>query len=399
MGDGRIDGMPGRLGLYAPVLSAARDVLDRLDPDDVPAPLRRAAASSGRRLPPPFAAAVLRALDADEWLRGEVLGAWDDRQAGAGAAGEASDLFLRRPPGWEERIEALDQAADDRDAERRIAGMERERLRLRARIADLEKEVDEARAAAGRARQEADARVGEALARLRRDVSSLRSRVRDSERERDQFAARAAETETYLEEADRRIDALREARSRLPVAAPEAPRTVVGRGDPLASARTLDGIVAALAVPVAEGGEEAPVPPPTLPLAVRPDDSAALDWLLRVERAVLLLIDGYNVAHGLVGEPDADTRRRVEAEAGRLRRLAAGPLSVVVFWDSAVEESSGRIGGIEVRYVPSADEAIIAAARSSSLPTVVVTSDRRVREACEGAGAVGLWAEAWTGRR
>lgn len=399
MGDGTIDGVPGRLGLYGPLLSAAREVLGRLDPDDVPAPLRRAAASSGRRLPPPLAAAVLRAIDADEWLRSEVLEAWDGGRAGAGAAGEASDLFLRRPPGWEERIEALDRAAAGRDAERRIAGMERERLRLQARLAALEKEVEEARAAAGRARGEAEARAEEILARLRRDVSSLRSRVRESERERDRLAARAVEAEERLEEAGRRIDALREARQRPPSVAPDAPRTVVGRGDPLATAQTLDGIVAALAAPVEEAGEETPAPPLTLPPSVRPDDASALDWLLGVERAVLLLVDGYNVAHALAGEPDADTRRRVEAEAARLRRLAAGPLSVVVFWDSALDESSERIGGVDVRYVPSADEAIIAAARSSSLPAVVVTSDRRVREACERAGAVGLWAEAWTGGR
>jgi len=394
--DDEPDGVPGRPDLYGPALAAARRVLRRLDAVDVPAPLRRVAASSDPRLPPPLAAALLRALDRDDWLRAEVLAVW---QAGGDPAAEASDLLLRRPPGWEERIRLIAETGERRSGEERTRELERDRERLRARVAELEDEIAACRAQVDDARRETAARAAETVARLRRRLAALRERARVEARERERLATRLEETERRLAEAGRRIDLLREVRDR--PAAPRAGGTdvVVGRGRPLAAARTLDAVVAALAPPAVAGEERPRGERFALPPTVLPDDRGALDWLLGEERAVLLLVDGYNVAHGLAPAPDVDTRRRVEAEAMTLHRVAAGPLTVVVFWDSAVEESTRREGGIEVRFVPSADEAIIAAARDCPQPVVVVSSDRRVREECERAGAVGLWAEAWTGRR
>ena len=68
-------------------------------------------------------------------------------------------------------------------------------------------------------------------------------------------------------------------------------------------------------------------------------------------------------------------------------------MAVVVF-DSSVEEFSAPADRrVRLVFAPSADEWIIETAGPA---TVVVTSDRRVREAAQQSGAIGLWSEALT---
>lgn len=386
--------------LFRPAVDAARRVLRDLDPEDVPPRLRRVADYTDRVLPAPFIRTLLEEVDTNDWLRGKITEQWVAAHGvSADAEATVSEFFLRRPAGWEARITAEIEAASVRTEEKKVDELTREIGRLADHVSRLSAELDDCRRRGSEAASEAGRRGESKAGRLGEVVSGLRRRLAEVEVERDQARQDLTEASGWLAEADRRIDDLRGRLARGRPAPGTSGSVVFGRGRPLAVARALDDLVAALsrAAPV----EEQTLPPVRvgLPSSVRPDDAEAIGWLLSQEGAFLVLVDGYNVAHAHVAAPDADTRRRVEEEAARLRRLADGTLTVVVVWDSAVDGSTHRVGGVEVRYVPSADEAIIATAREATLPVVVVSSDRRVREESEAAGAIGLWARAWTGWR
>jgi hypothetical protein len=63
-------------------------------------------------------------------------------------------------------------------------------------------------------------------------------------------------------------------------------------------------------------------------------------------------------------------------------------------FDSSQLGESFSADDVVVTFVASADEELIKMAQRDSTGMVVITSDRRVREAVEEAGAVGLWSEA-----
>jgi hypothetical protein len=110
---------------------------------------------------------------------------------------------------------------------------------------------------------------------------------------------------------------------------------------------------------------------------------------------VLVAIDGWNVAFQMEEAPDADTQLRVVAGARRLAAGSKGFKRVTVVFDSAVASNQLMQQGVDIRYVPSADEEAIELAGRSKTPVVVITSDRRVREEVERSRGVGLWSEAF----
>ena len=63
-------------------------------------------------------------------------------------------------------------------------------------------------------------------------------------------------------------------------------------------------------------------------------------------------------------------------------------------FDSSQLGESFSADDVAVTFVASADEELIEMANRDGTGLVVITSDRRVREAVEQAGAVGLWSEA-----
>src|SRR5690606_41943831 len=94
------------MDLLRPAAEELRRALRRMDEDEVPAPLRRLAERSARRRPPPILKRALQELDSSEWLRQEVLAEVDLEPA------TPADLFIRRPEGWEERLEGMAAEAD-----------------------------------------------------------------------------------------------------------------------------------------------------------------------------------------------------------------------------------------------------------------------------------------------
>jgi hypothetical protein len=376
--------------LLHPALEAARRALRQIEDEHIPASLKRVAASSSRRLPPPLADTLLRALE-EPWLRRLALEEWSE--AGGDLAETVSRLFLERPDGWE--TDAAEAAARSAEAagHRTIHELEQRNRVLQARVDEL----GELLAAARRAASSPATAAGADPERLLESNRRLRARAEGLEEESGRARTMLAEMETILDEADRRVAELRRRLGRRPSGddRPGNAGITFGTGDPLALARTLDQLNDTLIrVTTHQPGPDEPPPRLALPAGTRPDSEEAVRWLLSVDRPFRLVIDGHNVAHAVASPPDPTVRRRVELAAGRIRRLAEAPSSVTVFWDSRYEETGYRLSGVEIRYVPSADEAAVAMAGPA---VVVVSSDRAVREAAERKGAVTLWSEALVG--
>lgn len=108
-----------------------------------------------------------------------------------------------------------------------------------------------------------------------------------------------------------------------------------------------------------------------------------------------LVVDGYNVAYQLDESrySTPELREQVRDGLSRLRRLAKGPLPVVLVFDS--KEDVAKIPGpVETRFVPVADDEVVRLAAELSGDVIVISTDREVRERAEYNGAIALWSDA-----
>lgn len=379
--------------ILRPAAERLRRVLQRIDSDDVPPTLRPLADTSARRLPPPLLRRALMELDDSEWLRAEILADGELEQ------GTAEELFVVRPDDWEFELERLVAESEDQRREDVRSHAERELAEALSRITLLEEQLRagdrEVASAERRARDRLRAEVESAERGRRRAEVQAREAAQESSR----LASRVERLEAELRSARERIETLRALLEKERRAAtPEPARQPRGwfPDEPLAMADELDRIFAAVRLEVETdvmGDDAPPAAPVELPPGIRPDRGEAVAWLMR--HPLRWMIDGYNVAFQVADEPDAVTRSRIVSSAGRLAALAAPGSMVVVVFDSSVDSSSLPADRrVRVVYAPSADEWIIEHAGAN---TAVVSSDRRVRESAQDAGAHGLWAEAFAG--
>jgi hypothetical protein len=385
--------------LLGPAYAAAHRALGRLEDEDVPAQLRSIrAASKKKSLPRPFRAVLARHLD-EEWLRALAAA---ELTEGDSPADQASRLFLIRPDGWQDEVDrlvALDAERMERiDSESLHAENERlarlldelgERLRQsEERLKSLERQSTN------------DERV-EAL--RRRVETELRART-DAEREIGERDGEIERLKDEIAEADERIGVLRSRVNRAldrGGAAARGDRTF-GRGSPLDIARLLDELMETMRPRPGEEAGAVEASPLELPPGVRPDTADAIEWIRTLERPVMILVDGHNVAHDFGPEPGRTDRDRVVSETARLRRLGDGPISAVVFFDSANDIEAHRNHGVAVRYVPDADAAIEDAVAAARIDCIVISTDKDVRRRAAAHGAVTLWGTAfsdWIARR
>lgn len=395
------------VSLLAHVVVAARSALLDMDARDVPQNLHKIALQTGKKLPPPMARRVLAELDMNEWLRGKVL---DHIEEHGKALDEPSEMFLRRPDGWEDALEERVAAAEASSEQSEID-------ELRARVLALEKELDAARGKMKRAQREAEmARVeSERRATAARSASrsaQAREELEVSRRENAAMSQRLAEMARDLEESQGKLkrvraELLKERRADRP---PDRPpeRSAWAELDALGAARLLDEVSVAFA-PTHEFEE------PTLPLVdavslelpagVSPDEGAAISWLADSPGPYVLLVDGYNVTFLL--DPDgftkAERRDHLTRELARFRKVAVSAPRVVVVFDS---DQPGGVtlepgpGGVEVVFTTaghSADDEVLVRATELGERAVVVSTDRRVREGAQAVGALGLWSQALVG--
>jgi predicted RNA-binding protein with PIN domain len=137
-----------------------------------------------------------------------------------------------------------------------------------------------------------------------------------------------------------------------------------------------------------------------LPAGIAPDAAQAVQWLIDRDQPYTLVVDGYNVLF-LIDPSDFTSgaaRQRLNHGLNRLRRQARSSPRVIVIYDSSLpgEPDVGTAGDVEVRFAAEdrlADEEVVALARASKGPVVVVSTDREVREGSEAVGALPLWSE------
>jgi len=382
--------------LLAEALAAARRALQRMNDKDIPAKLRDIAGRSGR-LPAPFAKRLLAELDASDWLRAEALREIPDPEDPAEES--ASFLFLARPEGWANRVEALVTGRREAVERSEVKRLETELRRAVAKAGRLEQKLDESE----RREQEAAGGIEERLAAMaaaqRRSQAKLKS-VREVLTS--QLSSAADEvTRLSAENADlrKKLEAARSGRGKAAVV-PKPPKIEAAWSldKPNALARHLDDINKALVVSPVKPVKATPVARPKrlsgLPAGVSPDRAEAIVWLLGLKGVVRVAIDGWNAAHLIKSPPVPATRNRIIEAARRLILASAGKRRVTAVFDSSQLGESFSADEVQVMFVASADEELIKMAKRDATGLVVITSDRRVREAVEKAGAVGLWSEA-----
>lgn len=381
--------------LLPEALAAARRALRRMDDKDVPAKLRDIASRSGR-LPAPFSKRLLAELDASDWLRAEARAEIPEPEDEAHET--ASFLFLARPEGWEARIEAL--VGGHREAVERseIKRLETELRRAVAKAGRLEQRLDKAERRVQEAADGIDERLAAAAETNRRSRAKLKS-VREALA--GQLSAAAEEvTRLRAENADLRhkLAVARASRGKAPASRPSRVEAAWSLDRPTALARHLDDLNRALVVAPARPGAATVAATADrrsgLPAGVSPDRAEAVVWLLSIPGMVHIAIDGWNAAHLIESPPTPATRNRVIEAARRLVLVSAGKRRVSAVFDSSQVGESFSADDVVVTFVASADEELIKMARQNPTALVVITSDRRVREAVEEAGAVGLWSEA-----
>lgn len=404
--------MSGFGGIWLTVLSGAidagRSALHELDAKEVPAALARVASSQGGRLPPPLASRLLAEIDKNDWLRDKVADAWD------GADGDASDLFLNRPDGWWIELGTAALAAGAGQEQRRfdelaarLGQVEAKRDTAVKKAAEHKKAVAEAERRAKKAAETTRKSVEERFAASVSDVDEVRRKLADTK-------SLLAELESEHRLLQESFDALRARllkarRDRFDEAGSKRESSFVPR-DPVKLARLLDLQSATL-------GRESGVAPEatrversdlTMAAGVRPDSSDAIRWLVGLDEAVVVLVDGYN-AQFHIDDKDftsGGARRRLVDALKRLRTASPRKHRIVVVYDSTLPgERIARtsLGGVEVRFAEKdriADEEIVEMTGELSR-VVVISSDRAVRDGAEGNGAVVLWSEslaAWLDR-
>ncbi len=400
------------LEMFGPAVDAARATLRRLEPEEIPARLVRVSQQTGRNLPAPLARSLIDELNNNSWFRAQVVADWDtadpDSQIPTLAA---SALFVCRPQGWEERLAGLRA-----DGEVELA--ERQGRRLAKRIAELEEELTSCRRKAKRTQRRAELAISEAEGRTTAARSAARTsrseeadEIESLRRERSGLEAKLESVTKELAETKDRFSAvrrelLRERRAERPAERPPA-RSLWSDLDPINRARFLDEVVVAfgpdsvVVEPALPFGELSLV----LPTGVAPDSRAAIEWVISLPKSVTLLVDGYNVTHLLDPQEfaSATLRTRLNAELAKLRRLSVSRHRVVVIYDSSQEggiTSESGPGGVEVRFTTQghlADDEILMLATELGGSSIVVSTDRRVREGSEHVGALGLWGQALTG--
>ncbi|HVR34142.1 MAG TPA: hypothetical protein VMS74_15705 [Acidimicrobiia bacterium] len=377
--------------LLDPAFTAAHRALVRLEDDEVPAALRPVRAiSKAKTWPKPHRRLLVTHLD-DEWLRTLAL---VELGAGSGPADRASRIFLDRAEGWEAELDEIASARTERREQRDAAALRTENQRLVAlndelsrRLRDTESELQDLNQ-----RIDSDGR----LEQLKKRLDEASRSVAGLEREVGERDAAVERIRNELAEADERINVLR---ARAAKASDGLPRTdsasrTFGRGRPVETARFLDELVEALRPRPGESDTSPNLSPLVLPPGVRPDTAAAVEWIRSIQRKVLLVVDGHNVAHDLEADPGRTARDRVVSEVARLRRLSDGPLSAVVFFDTSESAEKYSNFGVSVRYVPNADDAIEGLVAASDTQTIVVSTDRDVRARSARHGAVTLWGTA-----
>jgi hypothetical protein len=369
----------------------------------VPAPTGLRPYLRFRRLPPRAVRAVRVSIDGDAAFRMRVAEA-----AGPEEVGRAGWLWLTRPEGWEDELDALVEAeahrletaaSDDvgRSAVRQLERAESAATRWEARAGELETELQRTRDELTTASIRGD--------QLATDLDAAMADVERLGDERARAVRELKEMEARLQRRDEELRALRQPSlaEAPPVAPPEPVVDTAEVARLTASALAgLDAIDAALSElaelvqPQVGSTSIAEAAPRRRPVRIGQghdeDSTEAARWLLGLD-AVVVLVDGYNVT--MTVWPDlvaADQRRSLVSALTALSGRTGARFSVVFDGDGSQGGAGARSTGVDVRFTASdveADDEILRLVElvPTDEPVVVVSDDRRVRDGARRRGA------------
>jgi hypothetical protein len=377
--------------LLAPAIEAARRSLRRLDEEHVPPKLRNLASRSGK-LPIPLARRLLAELNSSDWLRAEAAEELDPD------VDRASFLFLLRPKGWQEELSEISAHGTNSVQVANTRKLESDLRRALEKMTRLEASVARSREREAKAASSAKEKVEAEVVKRERALTAQQVTLDQLRKEKAELESRAAALAEEKADLIGRLEILRSVQRRKTEPSP-AREPVFGWAprEPVELARHLDDVIAAARVPVKAVGPGEGFSARShlnLPPAIRPDHAESIQWLLDIPEDAMVAIDGWNAAHQLKSPPGSGERDRVVEAARRIAIASIGRRAVLVIFDSSQGVESFTTKEFEVRYVPSADEELITLAAGRPAGLIVITSDRRVREAVESAGAIGLWSEA-----
>jgi predicted RNA-binding protein with PIN domain len=399
----------------ARVLALAAEALGRLEPDQVPASLRRVASFAPARRARLAASQIAAVLSLDDDFRNRVADqvrtvlpdlarALDDGVPAPAAdpVDLAAVAYLLRPDGWAATVSTASESAEARRRDAAGAGSSERADRLRRQLDSATEELKEVRR---RHRVQLGVLKSE-NAELRHRLADARSRARSAEESAARAAAALAEVTSAAtaqagdQDAElRRLRARTEALERDLQAVRRAER--LERGTETMRARllldtmleTAQGLRRELALPAVEGSPADRVEAHVAEhgsqgssgqASLSSDDPVLLDQLLMLPR-VHLVVDGYNVTK--TAWPELSLERQRDRLLGGLAPLVArsGAEVTVVFdaADSTERPLVNRPRGVRVLYSPPgviADDLIreLVAAEPRGRPLVVVTSDQEV---------------------
>ncbi len=344
------------------------------------------------KLPPKALATVREVVEGDpEYLRKLGIGAQ------AELVDEVGMLWLQRPDGWQQKIDALvpaddatDDAQDARAERRRREAAENAAARSRLEVLELTDSLARTQASLSDTAAERD--------RLAKELKAAQGRAKELEAG---ARKRAAGDLADVDRADAAAEEAAELRSRLAEAEAARDAALASRADEPTVVdgermRTLLLEALSLTGPAVDGGKRprkraarSPVP---IPGGVYGNSQAAAEHLFKVSDMVVL-VDGYNVAK--LGWPDLSLERQRDRCIGAAETLAKrwGADVHVVFDGADVVGSHTRARRVvRVVYSPEgvlADDVLRAevAALDTSRPVVVVTNDQAVLHDVKAAGA------------
>mgnify|MGYP001582025068 CR=1 FL=1 len=353
----------------------------------LPYPTELKAHFGAARIPTGALGSLRRSIEADATFRERLA---------VGAGPELVDpigrLWLQRPSGWEEQVQALlaERADAERDdylsvqlkpADKLRRPAEQDAARSRAdnnerhfRIAALEPQLEEVRADL--------AKSDDAVAELRAELIDVRNEARHARDREAALRAKLGESQSPP------VSPSEPAEDEVVAPAP-APSVDVDEIDAIArSVRELaTRLDEAIRPPDTAGADSSSSPgisrrPLRLPGGVIASSATAAEFLLRSDAAIL--VDGYNVAKlGWPNERLDDQRRRLLDGLENAARRFGADITVVFDGASVVGAHADRRRMVRVTYSPdgvSADDVIRDEVRRLPVPraVVVVTNDAEI---------------------
>jgi len=389
------------LTLLDPVVESAREELADMEEDDVPASLRKVARSSARRLPPPLARSVIQELTRSESFRSAVATRYQQRPE------TDRDLvtFLVDPA---KGVASIDERAVEManlEEQSDLSEKSREIERLTGQLEEAHRRVVAARAVHVRELEASRASVSERQARLEARVEMLGAEVSAKQEEVLILAAEVSGLTAELVSAEERVRwAVERSRKRGSVVAnpPRDVRPDSAPSDPVELARWLDSVERNIRPFRASGlgrhGVE-DLQPFRMEQGIAPDSGMAVASLLE-QHPDRFILDGYNIA-GEIHNAEFSTRSArddVVRRAGTLARCSDAEVLVVFDGQDDQARSGFRTSeGVAVRFSrgEKADDVIAALVARDSMRTVVITSDRELRDRCTVTDCVPIWSTAF----